>query len=50
MINIVIKNVKPLIEHRFIFMYQKNHINEYDIKNKLLSWSPTRSNHHKWHH
>jgi len=39
MIKIVIDNLKPVREHRFIFICQKNHIRTYNLKDKLEKWS-----------
>lgn len=35
MIDIVVKNITPTMEHRFIFICQKEHIKQYDLYNKL---------------
>jgi dTDP-glucose pyrophosphorylase len=40
MIQIVINNLTPDIEHRFIFICQEKHILEYDLNEKLSKWSP----------
>ena len=37
MIEGVIDNLSPNCNHRFIFICQQSHIDEYDLKNKLLS-------------
>jgi dTDP-glucose pyrophosphorylase len=39
MIQLVINNLKPKINHRFIFICQNKHIEQYDLINKLKSWS-----------
>ena len=40
MIQVVIENLRPECEHRFIFICQSKHIEEYNLKNKLHSWAP----------
>ena len=40
MIKIVIDNLKPFQEHRFVFICQKSHVAKYDLRNKLELWSP----------
>ena len=40
MIELVIKNLSPNIPHRFIFIVQKMHIGEYDLKNLLNKCCP----------
>jgi NDP-sugar pyrophosphorylase family protein len=40
MIKLVIKNLKPNKKHRFIFICQKAHIEEYDLDTKLKQWAP----------
>ena len=40
MIQGVIDNLTPNMNHRFIFICQKEHIIEYDLKNKLREWAP----------
>lgn len=40
MINLVIRNLIPDQVHRFIFICQKKHIEQYDLTNKLKEWSP----------
>lgn len=39
MIQVVINNLKPKINHRFIFICQNKHIEQYDLINKLKNWS-----------
>lgn len=40
MIDIVISNLRPLRDHRFIFICQASHLGEYGLADKLRSWSP----------
>jgi dTDP-glucose pyrophosphorylase len=40
MIQVVIENLRPKIDHRFIFICQQEHINIYDLENKLNKWAP----------
>jgi len=40
MIQLVIDNLKPQRQHRFIFLCLKEHISEYDIDKKLQGWTP----------
>ncbi|EGQ9613085.1 glycosyltransferase family 2 protein [Vibrio cholerae] len=40
MIELVINNLKPKEEHRFIFICQKKHVDQYDLRNKLTGWAP----------
>jgi dTDP-glucose pyrophosphorylase len=40
MIRIVIENLRPSIEHRFIFICQQEHIDNYGLAVKLVSWAP----------
>lgn len=40
MIRIVIENLRPSIAHRFIFICQQEHIDDYDLAVKLDSWAP----------
>lgn len=39
MIRLVIKNLKPSVNHRFIFICQKKHIQEFNLEDKLRSWA-----------
>jgi NDP-sugar pyrophosphorylase family protein len=39
MINVVINNLRPKVDHRFIFICQQSHIEEYGLKEKLSSWA-----------
>ncbi|EKN6166128.1 glycosyltransferase family 2 protein [Yersinia enterocolitica] len=38
MIKIVINNLKPKCIHRFIFIVQRSHVEQYDVANKLKLW------------
>ncbi len=40
MIEVVIHNLKPKTEHRFIFLCLKEHIDKYQIDKKLKNWCP----------
>tara|TARA_B100000519_G_scaffold203115_1_gene224190 strand:+ start:4080 stop:4817 length:738 start_codon:yes stop_codon:yes gene_type:complete len=40
MIQLVIENLTPKINHRFIFICQKAHVNQYGLKEKLSTWAP----------
>ena len=40
MIQLVIENLKPKEEHRFIFICQQDHIQSYNLVAKLESWAP----------
>ncbi len=40
MIRLVIENLRPSIEHRFIFICQREHVARYDLAQKLKSWAP----------
>lgn len=39
MIKVVIDNLTPKCDHRFIFICQKAHVVEYDLKEKLNEWT-----------
>lgn len=39
MIQLVINNLTPSIPHKFIFICQRSHVVEYDLKNKLTLWA-----------
>ena len=41
MIQVVIENIRPKREHRFIFVVQKEHINEYKVDKLLKNLCPT---------
>jgi NDP-sugar pyrophosphorylase family protein len=40
MIRLVISNTAPSIPHRFIFICQRAHANEYGLREKLATWAP----------
>jgi NDP-sugar pyrophosphorylase family protein len=40
MIRLVIENLRPQIEHRFIFICQQAHIDIYGLNEKLSAWAP----------
>lgn len=40
MIKLVINNLRPMQQHRFIFVCQQEHIKEFDLVDKLLTWAP----------
>lgn len=40
MIQLVVNNLTPLIEHRFIFICQRAHVAEYGLKEKLSAYAP----------
>lgn len=40
MIRLIIENLKPSIKHRFIFICQRVHVQEYGLKDKLEDWAP----------
>ena len=40
MIRIVINNIRPNLDHRFIFICQQSHIDTYNLKSKLTAWCP----------
>lgn len=40
MIQVVIGNLRPACEHRFIFICQNTHAEEYSLKSKLKDWAP----------
>ena len=40
MIQLVIENLRPKINHRFIFICQQLHIEAYELKRKLTQWAP----------
>lgn len=37
MIEVVVENLRPSIPHRFIFICQKEHLEQYDLKDKLIN-------------
>ena len=40
MIRLVIENLRPKTEHRFIFICQQTHIDAYGLEDKLSAWAP----------
>ena len=40
MIKLVVDNLRPKCDHRFIFICQKEHVETYDLKGKLGSFAP----------
>ncbi len=40
MIQLVIQNLKPASDHKFIFICQQSHINDYQLTEKLKNWAP----------
>jgi len=40
MIQLIIENLRPLEQHRFIFICQRQHIQTYDLHEKLNGWAP----------
>ncbi|HVH82359.1 MAG TPA: glycosyltransferase family 2 protein [Stellaceae bacterium] len=40
MIRLVIENLRPSDEHRFIFICQRAHVREYGLREKLAQWAP----------
>ena len=40
MIRLVIENLRPKIDHRFIFICQQTHIDAYELEDKLSAWAP----------
>jgi len=40
MIKLVINNLRPQHDHRFIFLCLRDHMQEFDLQNKLSEWSP----------
>tara|TARA_B100001093_G_C26600092_1_gene915472 strand:+ start:127 stop:852 length:726 start_codon:yes stop_codon:yes gene_type:complete len=40
MIQVVIDNLRPSCEHKFIFICQEAHVVKYDLKKKLSQWAP----------
>ena len=39
MIKVVVENLKPTVEHRFIFLCQNQHIKDYGLEEKLHSYA-----------
>jgi dTDP-glucose pyrophosphorylase len=40
MIQVVINNLRPARQHRFIFICQRHHVEDYSLAEKLSAWSP----------
>ena len=40
MIKVVIDNLTPSCKHRFIFICQRKHVEEYSLRKKLAEWAP----------
>lgn len=40
MIRLIIENLKPSGDHKFIFICQKAHVKEYNLREKLWEWAP----------
>ncbi len=40
MIRLVISNIRPQCEHRFIFIVQNAHLERYGLREKLHAWAP----------
>lgn len=40
MIKVVINNLRPSHPHRFIFICQKSHVEQYNLHTKLAEWAP----------
>lgn len=40
MIQVVIENLRPSCEHRFVFICQNEHVEAYGLKYKLNNWAP----------
>ena len=40
MIRLVIENLRPEVEHRFIFICQQAHVDTYGLQDKLSAWAP----------
>ena len=40
MIRLVIENLRPKLDHRFIFLCQRAHIAQYELLDKLEAWAP----------
>ena len=40
MIKVVINNLRPSRDHRFIFICQRAHVAAYGLKEKLSAWAP----------
>jgi len=40
MIKVVIDNLRPACEHKFIFICQADHVKQYGLSDKLKNWAP----------
>lgn len=40
MIELVIRNLTPALPHRFVFICQRQHMDEYDLARRLSQWAP----------
>ena len=40
MVKVVISNLRPKFEHRFIFICQNEHIEAYSLTDRLSAWAP----------
>lgn len=40
MVRVVIDNLRPQLEHRFVFVTQAKHVEEYGLADKLTEWAP----------
>lgn len=40
MISLVIRNLRPAMDHKFIFICQRDHVIKYDLNVKLKKWAP----------
>jgi NDP-sugar pyrophosphorylase family protein len=40
MIRVVIENLRPKTDHRFIFICQRDHVERYDLREQLSDWAP----------
>ncbi len=40
MIRLVIENVRPACPHRFIFICQRTHVEDFGLRDKLTQWAP----------
>lgn len=40
MVQVVINNLRPNVEHRYIFLCLQEHLDQYGLKEKLAEWAP----------
>jgi NDP-sugar pyrophosphorylase family protein len=40
MVQVVINNLRPSVEHRYIFLCLQEHLDQYELKEKLAEWAP----------